>query len=590
MTDSEYKQAEAQSQETEKPIQSSSGSSIFELRQKKLTQIDQVLGGFNYQATTTEDIQQIQKQREQDYQSKVVELEAGLGIKLGAESADIIRQNIVDDTIERAQSENSKYKSLAEQKNILQDLLEVDEPIEKVEIPPVDGLVFSEKAFLAPDSDFEGATETTQIPAAYMRPIFIGERGKTMTEGSVETAIDVKSTIAMGKAACIECPIKIDNIEYNFVQWKGVGANPVNEKAPNRAIAEGGRVSFPLGQDSAMPFFVLEVKGKTLVRFMGGAYFEDLLLEAEKSKIMEQYGLRMPKIISTIKFSKEFCAENNLPLPKNDDPTNYEGASLREFIEANQDNIEPELYKKMMASYEAGDYESAILGQNVRAFKNVWRVSEIEEAIKETDETKKKENISAIFRTSQEVFTKEFGVEMDENQFIERFASLLGKQVAILLENNLLQGAMKNLKQDITLAGEICDFDGAYQLTEEYLADDSKRPKWVTDEATQQEWKQEKQQELYRQILFVGAHIKPIIEAANQIKQPQNEERIVDIFVTEILRGMSDKSQQDLLEFINNSEKFQSIDDIAGDDQMTHDNLGNYQQFFNLIVEKIKST
>jgi hypothetical protein len=468
---------------------------------------------------------------------------------------------------------------------IIDNISKINEPDEKIEIPLSEDFVFSEMGYSSyNNSDFELLTESKKLNITYTQPIFIGEYGKKMINN---TDIEVKSTIAMGKSAFIEQPITIDNVGYYFVQWKGVGKNSANEKAIEKAEAKEGKIIFPLGQDNSMPFFILEIKGKTLVRFMGGAYYEDLLLESENSKIMEQYGLRIPKIISTIKFSIDFCSKNNLPIPKDNDPNSYAGVSLHEFIAENKDKIEPELYKRIMSSYEVGDYESAILGQNVRAFRNVWRISEIEKVMEETDESTKKEKIYAIFKTSREVFEKEFGNEMDENQFIEMFVSLLGKQVAILLKNNLIHGAMKNHKQDITLAAEICDFDGAYQLSEEYFANEMNKPEWVVNEPTMQEWQQEKQQELYRQILLVGSHIKPIVDAAGQIDIPQDIDKIVNIFVTEILKGLSTESIQSLIEFIGKSEQYQTVNNIAGDDQMTQSNFNDYQKFFDLIVEKL---
>ena len=264
---------------------------------------------------------------------------------------------------------------------------EIKKPRERIELSPVEGLVFEDTGFLTPDSGFSQTGEVPQFPQTYLRPMFIGEHGRNMVSDVEMPPIAVKSTVAMGKAACIEHPTQNKNTDYNFVQWKGVGENRVNERGQKKIEAKGGTILFPLGRESAMPLFVAEVDEKLLVRFMGAAYYEDLLLEEKQSKLMEHYGLRMPKILTTIKFSRQFCIDNNLPIPDNDDPEDIAGQNPVEHIQANKERInDPELYKKMVGSYEAQDYKSAILGQNIRAFRNVWRVSELKEAMKKKGE------------------------------------------------------------------------------------------------------------------------------------------------------------------------------------------------------------
>ena len=122
MIDPENKQSETQSQETEKPIQVQPEKSSSELRQERLAQLNQELKEFNRQASTPKERQQIQEQRESEYQSKIAELEKGLGIKLSEQSADIIHENIVDSTIEQAQKENERFNELQKEKTNLETI------------------------------------------------------------------------------------------------------------------------------------------------------------------------------------------------------------------------------------------------------------------------------------------------------------------------------------------------------------------------------------------------------------------------------------------------------------------------------------
>ena len=470
-----------------------------------------------------------------------------------------------------------------------QEAVEIKKPREKIELSPAEGLVFEDTGFLIPDNGFSQTNEVPQISRTYLRPMFVGEQGKNMAGDMNMSAIAVKSTVAMGKAACIEHQTRIGNTDYNFVQWKGVGENRVNEQGQKKIEAKGGTMLFPLGKENAMPLFVAEVDEKLLVRFMGAAYHEDLLLEEKQSKLMEQYGLRMPKILTTIKFSRQFCIDNNLPIPDNDDPEDIAGQNPVQHIEANKERInDPELYKKMVGSYEVQDYKSAILGQNVRAFRNVWRVSELEEAMKEKDQEKRIEKVSSILDASRLILAKEFGEDMSNENFLKTFSKLLGRQTAILLENRINQGAMNNHKQDITLAAEICDFDG-YQLNEDYLNDEKNRPAWVgSDEARKKEWTKEKELALYRQILLVGSHIKPVIEALRQGGNETPEVSIVKTYVNSIITNLTPKAKKNLALFLETAENFQDIKDIAGYDLQTQENLAGYQNFFDLIVKEIK--
>ena len=112
MTNPEDKPIEAPPQEKEKPTQPQPEKSPSELKEERLILINQELDAFGIQTSKPEKIQQIQEQREQEYQAKMAELEQGLGTQLGDESKDLIHKNMVDSTIEQAQRDNERFDNL----------------------------------------------------------------------------------------------------------------------------------------------------------------------------------------------------------------------------------------------------------------------------------------------------------------------------------------------------------------------------------------------------------------------------------------------------------------------------------------------
>jgi len=99
-------------------------------RAEKLAQIDEELKNFNYHPVSFEEVQEVNEQRQADFQSKIEELEKNLEIKIGKESVDVIRKNMVEDNIEQAQKENEKFDQLKFEKqkllnvNLAEDFVE----------------------------------------------------------------------------------------------------------------------------------------------------------------------------------------------------------------------------------------------------------------------------------------------------------------------------------------------------------------------------------------------------------------------------------------------------------------------------------
>ena len=145
MEDIEQKQNQPPSAETEKP--SSEGedkTSPEQIRSDRINSIDQQLSSFNYLPKTEEEIAEIQKAREEEYQTELSKLETGLGQPLSEESKQKIHQNLVVRVVERAQGENENYDRLSIEKIVLQN---IDNPDFKKRISPLDNENISEATF-----------------------------------------------------------------------------------------------------------------------------------------------------------------------------------------------------------------------------------------------------------------------------------------------------------------------------------------------------------------------------------------------------------------------------------------------------------
>lgn len=96
------------------------------MKDERLIQIDQALEGFSRRASSSAEIQQIQKQREQDYQLQLKKLEGELGADLSEESAGMIHKNMVDSTIEQAKKDNERFDGLQRLKKAAETLSPAD--------------------------------------------------------------------------------------------------------------------------------------------------------------------------------------------------------------------------------------------------------------------------------------------------------------------------------------------------------------------------------------------------------------------------------------------------------------------------------
>lgn len=93
--------------------------SSFEMRTERMAQIDQELKDFHHQAASPEEVQQIQAQRQKEFQSKIAEIEGGIGITLSEESTRIIHEKMVEGVIEHAQKQNVRFDALTDERERL---------------------------------------------------------------------------------------------------------------------------------------------------------------------------------------------------------------------------------------------------------------------------------------------------------------------------------------------------------------------------------------------------------------------------------------------------------------------------------------
>jgi len=177
---------------------------IVKRRNGRIEEINRELSEYNHAADTSEEVDRIQIQREAQYQTKVAELESGLGKKLGNESAEMIHANLVDSVIEQAQKENEKFDSLSAEKKrlVLFNNLELGENAEEV-------IAKARKLIESKDSDgskmkvFEEALDYYSRPQEILAdtPIYHSTGSYGLAKILEHGALESKKNIATGEQA-----------------------------------------------------------------------------------------------------------------------------------------------------------------------------------------------------------------------------------------------------------------------------------------------------------------------------------------------------------------------------------------------------
>lgn len=443
--------------------------------------------------------------------------------------------------------------------------------------------------------------------------------------------IRVMATKEMWKACFIEHSLQIDNQWYNFLQWKWVWINSLIEKMKElfkNWKAEG----YFINDDPKLlfPFMIFKQNGSYHPRYYGTAYYDDILLEEQNSqKIIDvtKWKIRTPKVLKSFKFSKEFAKQNNIPEPISDDSNDLKWVSLKANIEAMKDSIieeivkswknqeeAQEVYNQIYNSYEAWDYSSSILGQNIRATKNIFRVSDLILALKNDNI----EDVKYILNVSQKILEKEFKQEfanwMTSEDFLWKYSHLLWQQIWLFIDNKIIHWQLKSHRQDISLAAEICDFDSSVFIeNEKYLKRKFDDPnEWynkLNDEKLKKRWFEQLKsysnpKELYTQIIYIWSHIYPILKSFEKIEWKKfNVEEFAEKYLEWFISSLSLKSVTDFKNFLLLDSKkeldprydsnFSSVNWIIKKIWIDLDNKENNfmwdYKFFDLIISRILS-
>lgn len=398
--------------------------------------------------------------------------------------------------------------------------------------------------------------------------------------------LNIKATRSMGRAGFIENKIHLTDGNF-YLQWKGVDS-PANTEIQENASEKEGRVDYLVGdKKSFSPLMLLTfMGGKQSVRFRGTSFYRNLLKEAENTKKFEKFGLRMPRVLKTIKYSRDFCEKNNFPIPTNDDENDLSGETLGNYLDRQNIELDENTKNNLLSSHEAKKHNSGfLLGQNIRAIRNVWRVDDVEGLMSDGSA------LELVIDSSKKVLSEEFGQELNDKEYLEKFSNILGEQCAIMLKNRIVQGAMKDHKQDITLAGEICDFDGAYQIDERF-ADVNATPEWAKN--SPEEWNNDLEQNLYRQILLIASHLKPVTEAVAKLGRGDFSEESINQFIDGLTSNLTPEVITKLNVFLKNNQsktetkydkKIQNIENMGS--EMAKSNFSDYEDFFENILTKI---
>lgn len=449
-------------------------------------------------------------------------------------------------------------------------------------------------AFLAEADSFVSLPGSTHPDL--IQPLFFQRTDTTLPSDIAKKTMIARVIPTMGRAAYIEQASTYHGEKYNFLQWKGVGENPHTD-IEGSAKEKSASVEFPLGKAGVSPLMFVSADGRNMLRFLGGSFYEDLLEEARNHERFFPYGLRMPEIVGTIKFSRAFCEQQGLPLPDSNDPEDVDGQTFDAYLESHRDEIEPSLYAKLLTSGEAqSGYRSLILGQNIRAFRNVWRAEDLERIMDAPkDEKEKREAISDVFATSRQILGEELGRELDNPEYINEYARILGEQTGILLANRLDHGSLSDLKQNITLAGEVVDFDATKIVDNAYLQNEQHYPHWVfKDEVPQQdlveEWRKGQKDELYRQVYYMASHMKPLLDGLSLLHEEnmETENTVVEAFTRGLKKTISIEMLTGLRTRLTSDPSFGTTENLytgydGSVDQLRQKNFQGCEQLFEQV-------
>lgn len=406
--------------------------------------------------------------------------------------------------------------------------------------------------------------------------------GEEAAFGSKIEAFSVRTGI---KSGCVPLLRKIDH--YRFLQWKGVGRSRHGDALwlNDRWNVWGNGLASPLpfrfdvqgGASERFPIFSAKLRpgaGKSQLlytRIFGGAFHDDILREqrhTERLLALSSGRFRTPLPVAFIKFPRITARTLGLPLPDNDDPECCSGERMNEYIwRCRRDGFLAR--GGDVLSTMPGEYWSGVLGQNMRLFRNVWRFEDLEFALFHP------RDIPICRRIIDQSITwlaQEFESIRSYPDFCDMLAKLLGEQAAVLLEQRVVHGALHQHKQDVTLAGEVADFDSG-----SFLADYS-----TSRERT------DLTHRMYRQIFLLANHLQTLSAAGEAISESVPLEELIDIFVESLRAALSSSAWGEACRYVRGTRRLARVKDMVGKDPQKLKNLGEMQKAMNRIKRAMR--
>lgn len=341
--------------------------------------------------------------------------------------------------------------------------------------------------------------------------------------------------LAMTRSGFRFYPITLDGIRYNFLIYKGFGGNPNMWRL---LLKEFGIFVKPNKRVPGSPFSIMEFASKAEnrdIRIFGGAYYCYLLKEKvgyQRGKIM---GLRLPKIISLIKFSRKFSIQYGLPIPDSDDPADSGGESMQSYI-SNSDDV------SIPNSHRSNKESSIICGQNIRLIRNVLRISDLhllKLRLSKCNQREKKisilDNMETLVRLSILILNQELGCKNPE-EFLGKMAGILGKQTARLINGRLIHNLLTEHTQNVTLAGELTEFDYSGLISDPWIinqaASISNYSTYIQEfTSISDNIKSILHSILYRQISLLAIHIFILNSCLAEIDHDIENKKLIENFV-----------------------------------------------------------
>ncbi len=374
---------------------------------------------------------------------------------------------------------------------------------------------------------------------------------------------------------------------YRFMQWKGLGLGAHAHTgwfSPQPLTWGNGRsrplsFRFALASTAPAPFpvFTAAVRWQSsepwnpiYTRLYGGAPYEDLIAEAEYTRRCAQltHGrLRTGHPIALYKWTQKGAHLLHAPRPEDDRCDSVLGESFAGYITRRRDEGD-RVEDSCLRSNHNDHYQSAILGQNIRLFRCPWRFEDLELALFHPREPA---HVHAIVADAMECLHWEFGTPMRYPEFCLTLAGILGRQAALLMTHGIVHGALYQHKQDVTLAGELTDFDHSVFLPEELRSGSDS-------------WERRR---LVQQLFLLANHLTVLLEAGVLLRESVSLMALATAFLDAFGEGVSHADLKTFLEYCEQHPDAATVDGMVGGDPQKMKNLDGFQPFFGALMVQL---